>query len=209
MSNSSALMDLLFGGARQRVLAVLLLEPAAAFHLRELARLTGTHAGTLMRELDKLTEAGLVLRSEHGNKVHYQANRACPLFDDLAAIFRKTHGAAAMLREALAPLAAKIRVALVFGSTARGTQSAGSDIDLLVVGDPGFSELVQALYPAQAELRREINPVLYSPAEFAERVKRGEAFVREITGKPVVFLMGDKDDLAELAGDPAPAAAQR
>ncbi|WP_243412300.1 nucleotidyltransferase domain-containing protein [Cognatiluteimonas telluris] len=202
------LMDLLFGRARQRVLAVLLLEPSAAFHLRELARLTGTHAGTLTRELDKLTGAGLVLRNEQGNQVHYQANRACPLFDDLAAIFRKTHGAAAMLREALAPLAAKILVALVFGSTARGTQSAGSDIDLLVVGDAGFSELVKALYPAQAELRREINPVLYSPAEFVERVRRGEAFVREITGKSVVFLMGDKDDLAELAGDPAPAAAR-
>jgi predicted nucleotidyltransferase len=209
MSNSSALMNLLFGGARQRVLAVLLLEPGAGFHLRELARLTGTHAGTLTRELDKLTGAGLLLRSEHGNQVRYQANRACPLFDELAAIFRKTHGAAAMLRETLAPLAAKIRVALVFGSVARGAQSAGSDIDLLVVGDPGFAELVQALYPAQEALRREINPVLYSPAEFAERVKRGEAFVREIPDKPVVFLMGDKDDLAELAGDPAPAAAQR
>lgn len=209
MSNSSVLMDLLFGGARQRVLAILLLEPDAGFHLRELARLTGTHAGTLTRELDKLTGAGLVLRREQGNQVHYQANRACPLFDDLAAIFRKTHGAAAMLRGALAPLAAKIRIALVFGSTARGTQSAGSDIDLLVVGDTGFSELVQALYPAQTELHREINPVLYSPAEFAERVKRGEAFVRGITGKSVVFLMGDKDDLAELAGDPAPAAARR
>lgn len=206
MSNTSALMDLLFAGTRQRVLAVLLLQPGEGFHLRELARLTASNAGTLMRELDKLTEAGLVLRSEHGNQVRYRANRDCPLFDELAAIFRKTHGAAAVLREALAPLASRIRMALVFGSVARGAQSAGSDIDVLVVGEVGFAELVQALYPAQQSLGREINPVLYSPTEFAQRAKRGEAFVREITGKPVVFLMGDKDDLAELVGNPAPAA---
>lgn len=208
MSNTTALMDLLFAGTRQRVLAVLLLQPGEGFHLRELARLTASNAGTLMRELDKLTEAGLVLRSEHGNQVHYQANRDCPLFDELAAIFRKTHGAAEVLREALAPLASRIRMALVFGSVARGAQSAGSDIDVLVVGEAGFAELVQALYPAQQTLGREINPVLYSPAEFAQRAARGETFVREITGKPVVFLMGDKDDLAELAGN-APAATAR
>lgn len=208
MSNTVALMDLLFPGTRQKVLAQLLLAPEADLHLRELARLTGSHAGTLARELDKLTEAGLLLRSEQGNQVRYRANRAHPLFDDLAAIFRKTHGAAAVLREALMPLAARIRVALVFGSMARGTQSAGSDIDLLVVGEVGFAELMQALHPAQETLRREINPVLYSPREFAQRTKLGEAFVREITGKPVVFLMGEKDDLAELAGDPAPATAK-
>lgn len=208
MSNTITLMDLLFAGTRQRALAVLLLQPAEGFHLRELARLTASNAGTLMRELDKLTDAGLLLRSEHGNQVRYQANRACPLFEELAAMFRKTHGAAAVLREALAPLAPRIRMALVFGSVARGAQSAGSDIDLLVVGEAGFAELVQALYPAQQTLGREINPVLYSPAEFAQRAGRGEALVREITGKPVVFLMGDKHDLAELAGDPAPAAAR-
>ena len=205
MSNTCALMDLLFAGTRQKVLAQVLLAPDADLHLRELARLTGSHAGTLARELEKLTETGLLLRSEQGNQVRYRANRDHPLFEDLAAIFRKTHGAAAVLRDALAPLAAKIRLALVFGSMARGAQSAGSDIDLLVVGEIGFAELVQALYPVQEALRREVNPALYSPNEFAQRARLGEAFVREITGKPMVFLMGEKDDLAELAGN-APAA---
>lgn len=209
MSNTSPLMDLLFAGTRQRVLAQLLLEPDADLHLRELARLTGSHAGTLTRELDKLTEAGLLQRTEQGNQVRYRANRDHPLFEDLAAIFRKTHGAAAVLREALAPMAGQIRVALVFGSMARGTQSAGSDIDLLVVGEVGFPNLVKALYPAQETLRREINPVLYSPTEFAQRARLGEAFVNEITGKPVVFLMGEKDDLAELAGHASAATTRR
>lgn len=208
MSNISALMEVLFPTTRQRVLAQLLLEPAASLHLRELARLTDSHAGTLGRELDKLVQAGLVMRSEQGNQVRYQANVQCPLFPELAAIFRKTHGMAAILREALAPLAAQIRVALVFGSTARGTQSAGSDIDLLVVGEVGFAELVQALYPVQQALQREVNPVLYSSGELRERARVGEAFLRNVLDGPVVFLKGGKDDLAELVGDPTPAAAR-
>jgi len=209
MSNTMALMDLLFASTRQRVLAVLLLEPEAAFHLRELARLTGSHAGTLTRELDKLTGAGLLVRSEHGNQVRYQANRACPLFDELAAMFRKTHGVAALLREAMAPLGDRIGVALVFGSVARGTQTAGSDVDVLVVGQVGFAEVVQALYPVQQALQREINPVVYSSAEFRARTQAGDAFARGLMERTNVFVMGDRDDLAELAGDQTPAGTRR
>lgn len=199
MNNSLSLVDVLFAGARQRVLAVLLQQPESDFHLRELARLTGSHAGTLTRELEKLSQAGLLLRTEQGNQVRYQANRACPLFDELAAIFRKTHGVVPTLRNGLALLAARIQVALLFGSVASGTQVAASDIDLLVIGDVGYSELVQAMYPLQQSLQREINPVLYAPAEFQVRAGMGDAFVRELQAKPKLFLIGDTHDFAELA----------
>lgn len=203
------LMDLLFGSTRQAVLAVLLLEPESAFHLRALARQTGSHPGTLLRELDKLSSAGLLQRREQGNQVLYQADREHPLFADLAAMFRKTHGVAAALRQALAPVRERIRVALIFGSVARGTQTAGSDIDLLVIGTLDFDELVQRLHPVQQALRREINPVLYSAIEFRARVERGEAFVRNVMTQSVLYLEGGPDDLAELAGDQAPAGARR
>ncbi|TCO82660.1 ArsR family transcriptional regulator [Plasticicumulans lactativorans] len=206
MSNDIALMDLLFPATRQRALAVLLLQPEADFHLRELARLTGSHAGTLARELDKLTQTGLLLRSEQGNQVRYQANTRHPLFGDLAALFRKTHGVVPALREALAPLDAQIRLALVFGSVARGTPSPGSDVDLLVLGSVGFVELVQALYPLHAALGREVNAVLYTPEEFAGRVRSGDAFARDVLAKPQLFVKGDAHELAELAGDRAAAA---
>ncbi len=209
MSNTLALMDLLFAGARQRALAVLLLRPAESFHLRELARLSDSHAGTLARELDKLTESGLLLRSALGNQVRYQADRAHPLFDDLASMFRKTHGSAAALRHALAPLRDRFRLALIFGSTARGSQTAGSDIDLLVVGELGFAELTQSLYDVQQSLRREINPVLLGERELRDRVKRGDGLLRGIMAAPVIYLFGNHDDLAELAGDRSPAAARR
>lgn len=203
------LMDLLFGGTRQAALAVLLLEPDSAFHLRALARRTGSHPGTLLRELDKLSSAGLLLRREQGNQVLYQAERHHPLFQDLASIFRKTHGVAATLRQALAPVRERIRVALIFGSVARGTETAGSDIDLLLIGTLGFDELIRLLHPVQQVLGREINPVLYSAPEFRARIERGEAFARNVLMQTAVYLEGGPDDLAELAVDQAPAGARR
>lgn len=196
-------MNLLFGTTRQRVLAVLLLQPDASFHLRELARLTGSHAGTLGRELDKLTGSGLVVRGERGNQVHYRANRNCLLFDDLAAMFRKTHGVVPALQDALARLLDRIRIAWIFGSVASGTEGEGSDIDLLVLGNVGFAEVVRAVNPVQESLRREINPVLYSPDEFVRRVQSGDAFGRQLLDKPKLFVVGVKDDIAELVGDQA------
>lgn len=208
MSNTSAPMDLLFPATRQRVLAVLLLQPEASFHLRELARLTGTHAGTLGRELEKLVEAGLVLRSEQGNQLRFGANRVSPLFDDLAALFRKTHGAAPVLREALAKLGEQIELAWVFGSVARGTETVGSDVDLLVLGDVGFADLVRTVHPVHEALGREVNPVLYSIAEFRKRLKADDPFVRELLDKPKLFVKGSKDDVAELVGNQAASGAR-
>ncbi|MDH5821721.1 nucleotidyltransferase domain-containing protein [Luteimonas sp. RD2P54] len=207
MSNNTALMDLLFGQARQAVLAVLLLQPEASFHLRELARLTGSHAGTLGRELEKLVAAGLVLRREQGNQMRYQADRACALYGELAAMFRKTHGAVPVLRDALAPLAPAIRAAWIFGSVARGAEVAGSDVDLFVIGDAGFADVVRAIHPAQAELGREINPVVYSAAEFRRKLAAGDAFARQLLDGPKLMVIGDKDDIGESAGDPPAAAA--
>ena len=205
MSNTSTLMDLLFPPLRQRVLTVLLLAPQASVHLRDLARQTGSHAGTLAREVDKLTQAGLLRRTEQGNQVRYQAEVGHPLFAELAALFRKTHGVVSLLREALAPLGDGVALAFVFGSMARGTQGPGSDVDLMVLGAVDFAALVQALYPLHEALGREVNPVLYGPQEFAHRLGQGDAFARDLMDKPRLWVKGGDDDLAELVGHPAAA----
>ena len=194
-------MQLLFPATRQRALAVLLLQPATGFHLRELARLSATNAGTLKRDLDKLASAGLLVRMVQGNQVRYLANPGCPLFPELAGMFRKTHGTVALLREALQPLAARLRVAAVFGSIARGTENPGSDVDLLMIGESGLPALVRALHPVEQALGREINPVLYAPAEFAVRVQADEGFVRALLEQPKLFVLGGPDDLEQLTGD--------
>jgi predicted nucleotidyltransferase len=202
MSYDNKLLGLLFGSYRLRVLELLLLQPAQRFHVRELARQTGTTAGTLHRELSKLAQAGLLLRERQGNQVLYQANRACPVFEELAGLFRKTSGAVSVVLGALEGVASQIQFALLFGSFAQGTETPGSDVDVLVVGKASFAEVVRALYSAQETLQREINPVVYSPEEFLLRVQNKEPLVVDVLAKPKLFLIGTEHDLAEFTGHP-------
>lgn len=197
------LTDLLLGTYRKKVLSVLLLHPDTDYHVRELARLTHTSAGTLHKELARLAAAGLLLRKAQGNQVRYQANQRCPVFPELAGLLRKTTGAADILANALAPLAPPL--ALLFGSVAAGTETASSDVDLLVIADLGFADVVRATHPAQAELGREINPVVYSAQEFKRRVQERDPFVLDLLAKPKIFLMGTDHDLSQLAGHSAAA----
>ena len=150
MGNAQNAVDLLFPANRQQVLAALLLQPDRSLHLRELARLTGSNAGTLAREVDKLTQAGLLLRSDQGNQARYSANVQHPLHAELAAIFRKTHGVLPALRAALEPLDGQIDLAFVYGSVASGTHTDHSDVDVLLIGTADFVAVVAADRPLRS-----------------------------------------------------------
>ena len=151
-----------------------MLHPEFHYHVREIARLTNTAAGSLHRELAKLAKAQVLLREVSGNQVYYQANTNFPIFEELASILRKTSGLVDVLVNALAPLAEKIVAAFVFGSVARGTESIGSDVDVLLIGEIKFAEAVKALYSAQAIIRREINPKVYQKTEWKKLVNNKE-----------------------------------
>lgn len=195
------LATLLFGTYRRRVLGLLLLHPEQSFHVREIARRTETNAGTLHKELARLAQAGLLTREQVGNQVRYGANRECPVFEELASILRKTSGLADVIHDALSRLARRIQVALIFGSVARGEERAGSDVDVLLIGDIGFADAVKALHPAQERIGREINPVVMSADEFRRRAATGDGFLREVLANEKMFLIGDADELGKLAGD--------
>lgn len=188
-------IDLLFSSYRRQVLGLLLLRPDDSLHVREISRLTGVPAGSLHRELRALTEAGLLLREPMGNQVRYRANRGCLIYPELAEVFRKTAGLADLLREALAPLAGRITAAFVFGSLARGAETATSDVDVFVVGEVSFAEVVAALSPLRERLGREVNPVVMTPEDFAGQRAARERFVERVMQEPKLFLRGTKDDL--------------
>lgn len=189
--------SLLFGEYRQRTLGLLLLHPEASYHVRELARLTGTSPGTLHKELTKLTTGGILQRKQIGNQVHYSANLSCPIFDELASILRKTSGLADVLAKALISLENKIEFAFVFGSVARGDQQTNSDVDIMLIGSLSFSDAVQALHATQTVLQREINPVVYSQEAFNRRVKNSDSFVKEVLAKPKLFIIGKENELSQ------------
>lgn len=195
------LATLFFGAYRRQVLGLLLLHPDESFHLREIARITDTQPGTLRRELALLTEAGVLQCEKVGNQSHYKVNPSCPIYEELRGILRKTSGVADVLREALTPLAEKISVAFVYGSVADGTERRTSDIDVMVIGSASFDQVVQALYPAQEWLRREINPSVYNPTEFAKKARAKGSFLSRVLDSPKLFLVGKQNDLRKLGTD--------
>jgi predicted nucleotidyltransferase len=188
-------VDLLFNAYRRQVLGLLLLRPDEALHVREISRLTGVPAGSLHRELRALTEAGLLLREPAGNQVRYRANRACPIFPELAGIFRKTAGMVDLLREALASIADRVAAAFVFGSMASGTETATSDVDLFVLCEASFAEVVSVLSPLRERLGREVNPVVMSRAELGVQRAGRDRFVERVMAEPKLFVIGSADDL--------------
>jgi predicted nucleotidyltransferase len=192
---------LFFGAYRRQVLGLLLLHPDESFHLREIARATNTQPGTLRRELTQLADAGVLSREKVGNLVRYRADSACPIFDELRGILKKTAGVADVLRAALAPLSDKISVAFVYGSVASGTERRTSDIDVMVVGSASFEEVVGALHASQEELRREISPTVFSAAEFKKKAAEKGAFVARVLKEPKLFIQGTEHDVRKFAAN--------
>jgi len=195
---SSSLSAALFGQTRRAILALLYGHPDEAYYLRQLARSGGLGLGAVQREVKRLTEAGILRRTVRGHQVYYQADPECPVFADLKGLVVKTAGAVDVLRDALAPLTGQIKVAFIYGSVARFHQRSASDVDLLVIGDVSFGDVVSALATAQKPLGREINPTVYSPAEFRSKLKAHHHFLSSVLRNEKVFVIGDEHGLAGL-----------
>lgn len=181
------------------ILATLYGRPDEEFYLRELARVTATTASSLQRDLAALVGAGIVLRALRGRQVYFRANRACPVFDELRGLVVKTFGVADVLKQALQPLSDGIEAAFVYGSVARGEERAASDIDLFVVGEVSFGDVVEALAPAQRKLGREINPMVFPPVEFADEAHEGNHFVTTVLAEKKLFVIGGANELEIVA----------
>lgn len=191
----TTLSSVLFTDYRSRVLGLLLLHPERTYYLREIARLTSTIPGTLKRELDKLREVGLLTVKKVGNQNHYQANRECPIYKDLANVLRKTSGLVDVLMGGLLPLSEKIHSAFVFGSVASGNVNAKSDIDLMLIGDLTYAEVVSQMHPLQEQLGREINPKIFTVKEWQKLIQDNGAFVHDVLSKTKLFIIGNEQQL--------------
>ena len=197
----------LLGSSRAAILATLLLRPEAELHARELARVTGVSIGTLLRELRTLLALGLVKRREVGRQVFFSADPASPVYSELASLLRKTVGLGDRLREALAPLAKRMRMAFVYGSMAAGNAAPHSDVDVMVIGDVSFSDVTRALHPEQAALGREINPTVMSAMEFKSKRRKRDGFVQSVVKGPKIWLVGSEDEFAKPGKDQPTASA--
>jgi len=194
----SGLAAALFGQTRRAILGLLYGHPDQSYYLRQLVRSARLGLGAAQREVKHLSDAGIIRRTVSGNQVFYQANPNCPIFGELKGLMVKTAGVADVLRAALAPLAGRIKVAFIYGSVAKLQQRNGSDVDVMVVGEPTFGEVVEALGSVQEALSREINPTVYSPAEFRSKLKADHHFLTAVIRGQKLFLVGDERELARL-----------
>jgi predicted nucleotidyltransferase len=181
---------------QQRILGALFGQPERSFYASELIRDAGTGSGAAQRELAKLEDSGLLVTRRIGNQKHYQANEASPLFPDLRNIITKTVGLVEPLRDALKPIASNIRMAFVYGSVAKGTDRATSDIDLMIVSDTlTYGDVFITLDKVSRALGRTVNPTVYTTAEFSKRTKNDNAFIDRVVEGPKISVIGAADAL--------------
>jgi DNA-binding transcriptional ArsR family regulator len=200
-------LDALFPRTRQAILATALMDPAREWYLSDLARHLGVRPSSLQRELASLAEGGILRRRVDGNRTYYRAETNSPIFGDLRELMLKTAGLRERLAEVLAPFQDRIQVAFVYGSVARRDAHAASDIDLMIVGRIGLSELAQALREAEGALLRPVNPSIYTAEEFARKLAEGHHFLAGVMQGEKVFILGDSDDLEAALGREASSAA--
>jgi len=193
------LLEALFGKTRRSILALLFSHTEESFHLRKILRLAGISPGAGQRELKRLSDAGVILRTVKENQVLFQANPQCPIFDELKSFITKTAGVVDVLRAALDPLAGRLSMALLYGSVARGGAGAESDIDLLVVGEVSFEEVVENVVRAQDSLRREISPLVMSLEEYRSRLSKGDHLLDAILKSPYMPVIGEPNEPCRVA----------
>jgi predicted nucleotidyltransferase len=197
---TASLSSARFGRTKQAILALLFSHPDEPFYLRQIIRLAAVGQGGVQRELQRLTEVGIITRAVHGRTAFYQANRDCPIFRELHGLVIKTAGVADVLADALLALKDRIDVAFIYGSAAKASLRAESDIDLFVIGSATFGEVVEALSTAQERLAREVNPSVLEPLEFRQRLRRRDHFIAAVSEDEKVFLIGGQHELGRLEG---------
>jgi predicted nucleotidyltransferase len=181
---------------RQRVLALIFSHPERSFYTSEIVRGVRSGVGAVGRELSRLQRSGLVTVERIGNQKHYRANRDAPIFDELRGLVVKTVGLAEPIRKSFQPYAGAIKTAFVYGSVAKGTDTAQSDIDLMVIGnDLNYSDLYTAAHSAEDELRRKVNPLFLSFKDWQRKASDKGSVVSKISSSPKIFIIGSEKDL--------------
>lgn len=195
----SKLGNALFTATQRNVLSLLYAHPEKSFYTKEILRLTGMGVATIKRELDRMLEAGILNFTKIGNQHHYRANPECPIYEELLSIVSKTFGIAEVLKEALMPLDSKIEMAFVYGSVAKKSETASSDIDLLVISESlAYADLMTVLMDAEKTLGRPVNPSIYTMEQIETKLKEKNAFITRVMEQPKIWIKGIENDIREI-----------
>jgi predicted nucleotidyltransferase len=191
-----SLSNALFSKVQQRVLALIFGHPGRSFYTSEIMRNVRSGTGAVERELSRLRRSGLVSVERIGNQKHYRANHQSPIFAELQSLVIKTVALTEPLRKSLEPCADWIKTAFVYGSVAKGSDTARSDIDLMVIGDAlSYSELYAALQNAENALGRKVSPTFLSLKDWRRKASDKGSFISKVNALPKIFVFGSEQDL--------------
>lgn len=185
---------------RAKVLGWLFSHPDERYFVRQLTALLKEDSTNVSRELARLEKTGILVSTTEGRQKYYQANRQSPIFNELHGLMLKTVGVADIIKKALEPRMTDIKLAFIFGSVAKKAENRFSDIDLLVVGDITFGDVVDLISTAEETLSRELNPVVYTLTEFNKRLSENHYFIRDVLSGDKIFVIGDENELKALVG---------
>ena len=192
-----SISNALFSKVQQRVLALIFGQPERSFYTSEILRKVHSGTGAVERELSRLQRSGLVSVERIGNQKHYRANHQSPIFAELRSLVVKTVAVIEPIRKSLEPYSDSIKAAFVYGSVAKGTDTASSDIDLMVIGDDlNYSELYAALQDAEDALCRKVSPVFLSLGDWRRKASEKGSFVSKVNLLPKIFVFGSEQELS-------------
>jgi predicted nucleotidyltransferase len=191
---SNSIGNVLFTKTQQKVLGLLFGKPDQSFYLNEITKLSQMGRGTIKRELERMEAAGIVVKKRIGNQKHYQANPECPVYSELMGIARKTFGVADVIKNALNSILDEVALAFIYGSVAKGEDTAKSDIDLLIVSNElTYSEVMERLLDSETSIGRPINPTIYNVDQIEKKLKQDNAFVSRVMEQPKIWIKEDED----------------
>jgi predicted nucleotidyltransferase len=185
------LEKLLRSKAEVKVLGVVL--GTDGLHLREIARRAGVSPSEAKRELGILASLGILRREKKGNLVLFRQEPKCPFLCHLKKLYSLTEGVPARLREEIGKIKG-LEYGFVFGSMAGGNWKDSSDYDVMLIGNFKEDEAWRRIFMAQKETGREINPVIWSHGEFAERLKKRNLFLKNAALGEKIWIKGDEDE---------------
>jgi predicted nucleotidyltransferase len=174
---------------RAKVLAAFFLSPGEKHHAWELAHRLGENYSAVWKELVRLEGLGILTSEQRGNSKDYQVNKACPIAPELRSIVLKTEGAGMVVKEKLQEMGS-VKVAFIYGSYASGEADARSDLDLMIIGEINLAQLAPVISELEQELNRPINYVIYSEAEWTEKMAVKDPFWENVTRAPKIMLIG-------------------
>jgi len=189
---------ILLGKTRAAVLRELYVNPDRRIPFNELVRRIKSGPGAVSRELATLISAGLIAEEREGNQRLLRARSAAPLFPELRALITKASGAPSFIRDALQGLESTIDVAVIFGSVAKGTEHADSDLDLFVAGTTGYSAITQRIHSIEARLGRRVQLLYFDVSSATDRASLQRSSTRAMLSGPKVFVLGDEVRLEAL-----------